>query len=230
MAKGMVYILTNPCLDGWVKIGRTERDDIESRLQELNAPTNLPLSYRCYAVYEVENPLEVEKRIHSLIDRVDDTLRARERLANGRIREREFFKLSPEAAYGIFKDVAALREDTGNLKLYTPTVGQSQEEELAERRTKRCNNSFELLHIPVGDEIVFLYDDSLAAKVSNRKNKIEYDGEQYSVTALAKKFLVEKFGWSENLHVNGWRYFTKDGVTLSEMREQVESVGDDEAE
>lgn len=29
MAKGMVYILTNPCLDDWVKIGMTERDDIE---------------------------------------------------------------------------------------------------------------------------------------------------------------------------------------------------------
>lgn len=59
----------NPCLGGWVKIGMTERDDIERRLQELNSPTNIPLSYRCYAVYEVDNSLEVEKRIHSIIDR-----------------------------------------------------------------------------------------------------------------------------------------------------------------
>ena len=44
MEKGLVYILTNPCLDGWVKIGMTERDDIESRLRELNSPTNIPLS------------------------------------------------------------------------------------------------------------------------------------------------------------------------------------------
>ena len=62
MSKGLVYILTNPCLDGWVKIGMTERNDIERILQELNSPTNIPLSYRCYAVYEVENPLEVEKK------------------------------------------------------------------------------------------------------------------------------------------------------------------------
>ena len=48
MEIGFVYILTNPCLDGWVKIGMTERDDIESRLRELNSPTNIPLSYRCY--------------------------------------------------------------------------------------------------------------------------------------------------------------------------------------
>ena len=106
MAKGIVYILTNPCLDGWVKIGMTERDDIETRLRELNAPTNIPLSFRCYATYEVDKPLEVEKHIHSIIDRIDDSLHARETLENGRIREREFFKISPETAYGIFKDIA----------------------------------------------------------------------------------------------------------------------------
>lgn len=60
----------------------------------MNTPTNLPLSYRCYATYEVKQPLEVEKRIHSIIDRIDDTLHAREQLENGRIREREFFKIT----------------------------------------------------------------------------------------------------------------------------------------
>ena len=178
MAKGLVYILTNPCLDGWVKIGMTERNDIERRLQELNSPTNIPLSYRCYAVYEVENPLEVEKRIHSIIDRIDDSLHAREQLDNGRIREREFFKISPEAAYGVFKDIASLRGDTECLKLYTPTLAQAQEQELAENRTKRSsNNSFALLNIAVGEEISFLYDDTISAKVLNNKNLIEYQGE-----------------------------------------------------
>lgn len=62
MPKGIVYILTNPRLDGWVKIGMTDRNDIEHRLRELNTPSNLPLSYRCYATYEVESPAEVEKK------------------------------------------------------------------------------------------------------------------------------------------------------------------------
>lgn len=224
MSKGLVYILTNPCLDGWVKIGMTERNDIERRLQELNAPPNLPLSFRCYAVYEVENPIDVEARIHSLIDRVDDSLHARERLGNGRIREREFFKISPETAYGIFKDIAALRGDTDNLKLYTPTAEQSQEQELAERKTKRANNTFKLLQIEVGEEIAFLYDETIVAKVLDEKNQIEYGGIPYSVSGLAIKILCEKYGWSENLHVNGWRYFTKDGITLSDMRNNIESA------
>ena len=224
MSEGLVYILTNPCLEGWVKIGMTGRNDIERRLQELNAPTNIPLSFRCYAVYEVENPAMVEENIHSIIDQVDDSLHAREQLDNGRMREREFFKISPERAYRIFKNIAALRGDQDKLKLYVPTEGQAQEQELAERRTNRSNNSFTLLHINVGEEISFLYDESIIARVLDRKNQVEFEGERYSVTGLAGKLLTERYGWSDNVHVNGWRYFTKDGVTLSDLRDNIESA------
>ena len=165
MKKGIVYILTNPCLDGWVKIGMTERNDIEHRLKELNTPTNIPLSYRCYAIYEVENPSEVEKRIHSIIDRVDESLHAREQLENGRIREREFFKISPETAYGIFKDIAAIKGNPECLKLYTPTLQQTQEQELAEGKTKRSNNSFKLLNIAVGEKLCTLCVEKLCSSI-----------------------------------------------------------------
>ncbi|NLW70214.1 MAG: GIY-YIG nuclease family protein [Eubacteriaceae bacterium] len=228
MSKGTVYILTNPCLDGWVKIGMTERNDIEKRLHELNSPPNIPLSYRCYAIYEVENPLEVEKRIHSIIDRIDDSLHAREQLDNGRIREREFFKISPEAAYGVFKDIAMLRNDINNLKLYAPTVSQVQEQEIAESKTKRSNNSFKLLNIPSGEKIVFLYDDSIEAEVVNDINKVKYNNEISSITALACKILIEQYGWAENLHANGWRFFTYEGVVLSDLRDRIENSNSDE--
>ncbi|MCI8520843.1 MAG: GIY-YIG nuclease family protein [Clostridia bacterium] len=227
MATGLVYILTNPCFDGWVKIGMTERHDIKKRLKELNTPTNIPLSYRCYATYEVDSPLEVEKRIHSIIDRVDDSLHAREQLDNGRLREREFFKISPETAYGIFKDIAVLRGDIDNLKLSPLSQVESHEEEIAENRSKRSNNSFELLNIKIGDEIIFLYDDDIKGVVHDLKNKVEYCEEVYSVTALAKKMLIDKYDWSENAHVNGWRFFTKDGITLSDLREKIEQVDED---
>ncbi len=208
MSKGLVYILTNPCLDGWVKIGMTERNDINKRLQELNSPTNIPLSYRCYAVYEVENPRDVEKKIHSIIDRVDNSLHAREPLDNGKIREREFFKISPETAYGIFRDIAGLRGDVD------------------ERKTKRSNNTFKLLNINIGEEITFLYDDTVNAKVVDDKNQVEYEDGVYSVTSLACKLLKERHGWSENLHVNGWMYFTKNGISLTDLRDSIENLED----
>lgn len=230
MSKGLVYILTNPCLDGWVKIGMTQRNDIEKRLQELNTPTNIPLSFRCYATYEVENPEQVEKSIHRLIDKIDNTLHARETLDNGKIREREFFKISPETAYGIFKEVASLRNDTKNLKLYTPSKNESEEQELAESRTKRSNNSFKLLGIEIGENLSFLYDDSIVVKVVDNKNQVEYNGKIYSITRLAINILIDKYGWSENLHANGWRFFTKDGITLSDLRDRIENTEDENNE
>ena len=69
MERGYVYIMTNPCLDGWVKIGMTTKS-IESRLKELNRPTNIPLSFRCYASYKVDDPQEVEKTIKQIFDKM----------------------------------------------------------------------------------------------------------------------------------------------------------------
>lgn len=217
MARGLVYIMINPCLDGWIKIGMTERGEIEKRLVELNQPTNLPLSYRCYATYEVDNPKKVEKHIHNLIDQIDDSLHARETLGNGRIREREFFKISPETAYGIFREIAALMNESENLCLYAPTEEQSQEQEIADAHTRRSNNTFTLLNIPVGTEIVFLSDNNITAKVIGATNEVEYQGQKYSVSALAQKLLAG------TAPVNGWRYFTLNGITLYDLRNKIES-------
>lgn len=223
MSKGIVYILTNPCLDGWVKIEMTNKNEISDRLKELNSPSNLPLSFRCYATYEVEDALNVEQNIHSLIDKVDDSLHARETLTNGRIREREFFRRSPETAYGIFKNVANLRGDTNCLKLYEPTEEDSVEEDFSSVRSRKANNSFKLLNITVGTELIFMPDESIRVTVCDDKNTVEYEGQKYAISALSNKLLVEKQGWAKDTHSNGWLYFLKDEITLAELRERIEN-------
>ncbi len=222
MAKGLVYILINPCLDGWVKIGMTNKKDINQRLRELNSPTNIPLSFRCYATYEVDNAVAVEQSIHRIIDKIDGSLHAREQLMNGKIREREFFKITPDTAFGVFKEIAKLRGDEINLKLSAPTEDERIEEEIAELKTKRSNNSFAILKIAFGEYVSFLADDSIKAKVINDKNQLEYNSEEYSVSALATKLLRETQNWGVTSNVNGFRYFTKNGVTLSDLRNMIE--------
>ena len=225
--KGIVYILTNPCLEGWVKIGMTQRQDIEERLRELNSPANIPLSYRCYATYSVENPLEVEKRIHSIIDKIDGRLHAKETLASGKIRQREFFKISPEKAYGIFKDIATLRGDIDQLRPYAPNNQEVEEQEIVESSdfARRRNCTFAELNILPGEEIAFLYNDAIVAQTADEKNQVFYNGEKYSVSGLARKILTETYGWSSH-PVNGWSFFTKDGVTLSDLRFELEGETD----
>jgi len=39
-------------------------------LAQLNTPANIPLSYRAYALYHVDDPAGVERDIHELIDMI----------------------------------------------------------------------------------------------------------------------------------------------------------------
>ncbi len=184
MSKGIVYILTNPSLDGWVKIGMSTRNDIEARLTELNRHENLPLSYRAYAIYEVEKPHEVEKHIHSLFDIIDESLHARETLSSGRIREREFFRITPERAFAVLQAVSHLRNDENCLKLITPNAEQIEEEQIAEQIARRPNFRFSMLQIPIGTELSFLYDESCICYTIDTNNKIEFEGEEYSLSGF----------------------------------------------
>ena len=212
MAKGIVYILTNPCLDGWVKIGMTNNSGIQERLDQLNTPPNIPLSFRAYALYRVDNPGEVEKDIHELIDMIDDSLHARETLASGKIREREFFQISPEKAFSIFKKVAKLRGDSSSLELVEASREEQEEERLIKRRPKF---SFEMLDIPIGAELVFIRDDSETCTVIDAGNSVLYKEASTTLSALASKLL----SWSS---VQGPSYFSYNGEVLSDRRKRIE--------
>ena len=216
---GLVYILTNPCLDGWVKIGMTDRNSVDERLNELNNSTSIPLSFRCYATYKVErNSREVEQSIHKLIDMIDGSLHARETLKNGKIREREFFKISAEKAFGIFSAIAALRGDSNNLRLFEPTEENLAEENFAEKTTTRKRTTFEMLGIRPGENISYLYNNTIKAIVIDTRNQVEYNGIQYSVTALARRLQSEHYGWQPDCALNGWTFFTYNGQSLYDLR------------
>ncbi|GAA5819183.1 MAG: conserved hypothetical protein [Methanobrevibacter sp. CfCl-M3] len=231
MSKGIVYILTNPCLDGWVKIGMTEKDDIKERLSQLNSPANIPLSFRAFALYYVDNPSEVEEHIHTIIDAADESLHAREITASGKPREREFFQMSPEKAYIIFKSIAKLRNDFDNLELVEGTDEEQTEEKIVKK--VRTAFTFKDLNIPIGTQLSFIRDDSLTCVVVDENNSVEYEGEKTTLSGLARKLLHEKFGWGKNSTAQGPKFFTFNDETLHDRRMHIESKindGDEEVE
>lgn len=197
----------------------SNRNNIEARLYELNRPPNIPLSYRAYAIYEVENPQEVEKHIHSLFDVIDENLHARETLSSGRIREREFFRISPQKAFSVFKSVAQLRGDIEYLKRIDPNQEQIEEEQIAEQISRRPRFKFSMLQMPVNTELQFLYDETCICMTKDDNNKIEYEGNEYTLSGLAQKLLVEKRGWKDGVTAQGPKYFTYQGNTLSDLRD-----------
>ena len=70
--KGVIYILTNPSVKEYVKIGYAH--DIEKRLRQLNRSETIPFAFRVYAIYEVKSEL-TDMELHKLIDNLNPDLR-----------------------------------------------------------------------------------------------------------------------------------------------------------
>jgi len=86
-----VYVLSNPSFPpNLLKIGKTTRD-IKQRVKELSKPTGVPTSFVLVMKIRTDNSNELEKLIHT-------------RLAELRIPNKEFFKISEEALYSILTD------------------------------------------------------------------------------------------------------------------------------
>ena len=57
---GIVYVLTNPAMNGLVKIGKTSRESVDHRLNELYS-TGVPVPFECVFAGKVEDESKVEK-------------------------------------------------------------------------------------------------------------------------------------------------------------------------
>src|SRR5579864_8404939 len=60
---GYVYVLSNPCMPGLLKIGFTERN-VEARAKELSSATGVPAGYDVEAVFPATDAAAAEAAIH----------------------------------------------------------------------------------------------------------------------------------------------------------------------
>ena len=79
---GIVYVLTNLAMPGFVKIGITK--DLEGRLHKLYT-TNIPFPFSCIKASKIKNCKEVERKIHDAFRNFRPNPR------------REFFEIEPES-------------------------------------------------------------------------------------------------------------------------------------
>jgi hypothetical protein len=77
---GYIYILSNPKMNGLVKIGYSTRA-VEDRVAELNSPTGVPAPFELEAYFVSTSPEDQERQIHDA-------------LAAKRVKGREFFEIS----------------------------------------------------------------------------------------------------------------------------------------
>lgn len=193
MAKGYIYIMTNPCLKDMVKIGYAT--DVEERRKQLST-TALPYEYEIFATYETSGKLE-DKKLHKLIDNLNPDLRVS--------KSREFFVMSAEDAYALLEAIATISGSQDRLARCCPG-GQSITDS---RKVKKPPVNFAKCGIPIGAELVYVDDPDVRVTVATER-KVQYNDELTSLSAIVK-------GIKGIRTAAGPSYFTYNGEVVSEI-------------
>lgn len=214
---GYIYIMTNPSFPEYVKIGYAK--DVKQRLDELNRSSAVPFAFRIYATYEVDSELS-DKKLHSILDKLNPELRSTEEI-NGKKRVREFYAMTPEDAFDILDAIAEINGFKHRLKKWKATAEEQKEEETAKEISEAhlerlAPFTFPMCNIAVGEQIEFSYNgcdkSGTICTVVDDKH-VEYNGETWSLTALAKHLLGDV-----KRALAGPRYFKYKGEWLNDIR------------
>lgn len=138
---------------------------------------------------------------------------------NGLKRIREFYAMTPEDAYGILEAIAEIHDYANRLTKYQMTEYEKQDEQLAqeldnENTERAANFSFDDCKISVGEQIEYYADPDIKATVVDDRT-VEFEGERYSLTALAKKLSGKKYA------IAGPKFFKYKGEWLNDIRHRL---------
>ena len=173
MEYGIVYLLSNPCMPGLVKIGMTKQEDLEKRMKELYT-TGVPVAFKCEFACRVNNKdcAKIEKALHTAFEpqRIN--------------KNREFFKINVEQARAILE----LFHHTD----VTEDISEEIENDLTEEdkaasskaQAKRPPLNYYEMGIHQGDILKWKDDPSITVKVISDR-KVSYNGEEVSISALS---------------------------------------------
>lgn len=203
---GIVYLLTNPVMPGLIKIGKTNSNGLESRLQSLYN-TSVPVPFQCFYACEVQDPDLVEKKLHNAF-------------GDHRVNQkREFFEIDAERVKSVLELLAV-----NDLTPIEDKFEDADDKIAYERASEiRSRINFKMLEIPIGAELIFSKDESIVATVTSNRT-IEYNGQETSISASAADILTTQFGYTSRA-VSGSDYWTYEGEKLWERRHRLEREG-----
>ena len=194
----VVYVLTNPAMPGFVKIGMTQVEEVGLRLSQLyttGVPFPFDLAYAC----RVRNAAEVERALHIAFgpNRVNP--------------KREFFKIEPEQAIAILK-LLDVPDATAEVAAQPTAIPAEEVQASTNYKARRPNLNFEEMNIPIGSQLHFVDGDAVAFVSGPRK--VTLNGEEMSLTAATRQILALAYS------VQPTPYWTFQGRVLSEIYEE----------
>ena len=201
-ASGSVYVLSNPAMDGYIKIGRTDAGTVASVVQRMRTlkSTGVPLPFECEHASAVTDPVVVEKTLHEAFGD---------------------YRVSPKSEF--FVDLPAHRI-TVMLRLVeiedvTPRSGQADESGDEPIRTShKATFRFDSVGIPKGAVLQWADDPEKVCTVADEKTYVNYEGRRWAISTLAR----ELKGWKRT--PAGPEYWLYEGETLRERQRRLEGA------
>lgn len=202
----IVYVLSNPAMQGIVKIGKTTQSDVEQRMSQLYS-TGVPLPFKCEYAVEVLDCHNVERALHIAFEpyRVNP--------------RREFFDIAAEQAIAILK-LLGTKDMTPNIENQLNQNVTAAEKSSAKKMDRKPPMNYSVMDIPIGSELVYIENDSITVEVVSDR-KIKYNGEIMGLTKA--NMLVQ--GLDYNIQPSP--YWTYNGKVLKDIHDETYSNEDD---
>ncbi len=202
----IVYVLTNEAMPNLVKIGKTTRSDVKTRMSELYS-SGVPYQFECVYAVEVNDCSTVEKALHVAFNpnRVNP--------------KREFFSIDPEQAIAILKllgtkDVTPMLNSDLN-----SNVSATELEAVKQAKKKRPNINYFEMGLEKGTLMTFANDSEITVTIASEK-KVIYNEEEMSLTRVTKELLELDYA------VQPTKYWLVDGKNLRDIWRETYVEGD----
>ncbi len=211
MSAGIVYILTNAAMPGYVKIGLTRQNDVSDRVRQLDN-TSIPVPFECYYAAHVPDCAKLERTLHFVFGES----RAR--------RSWEFFTIDSDLAKAIIDLVA---ESPVNVSDAEQAIDAGERREIEAIRKKREARTFTSMNVPLGSILTFVKDPNVTCTVI-KPRKVLFEGEEMSPSAAALKAVHDMgYNW---VAVSGMEYWEYNGVKLCNLGEREQADDDEDIE
>ena len=187
MSLQVVYVLTNPAMPGFIKIGKTLIEDVNIRLSQLYT-TGVPFPFELAFACKVPNADEVERALHKAFS------------PNRANPKREFFNIEADQAIAILK-LLHVEDATQEIAEMQTVIPVEEVEAGAQYRARRPNLNFKEMGIPIGS-ILRLADSEATVTVIGER-KVSLAGEELSLTAATRQILALDYNVQPSPH---WTY------------------------
>lgn len=191
----VVYVLTNPAMPGFVKIGKTLLEDVGQRLAQLYT-TGVPFPFELAFACKVPNADEVEKALHRAF------------APNRANPKREFFNIEADQAIAILK-LLHVEDATAEIAAMPTVIAQDEVEAATTYKKRRPPLNFTEMGIAKGSVLHMVGRDATVTVCADRK--VLFGDEETSLTAVTMKLMGLDYAIQPTPH------WTFEGRSLTEI-------------